>query len=65
MPMSEVEHRLGGCLGLTVTAKHGGKILHRLCVGGHTNTIYTLLLLNNMQDNTIRSFTNSVVSVDV
>lgn len=34
MPMSEVEHRLGGCLGLTVTAKHGGKILHRLCVGG-------------------------------
>lgn len=41
MPMSEVEHRLGGCLGLTVTAKHGGKILHRLRVGGHTNTIYT------------------------
>lgn len=66
MPMSEVEHRLGGCLGLTVTAKHGGKILHRLC---DTQTLFThlntLLLLNNMQDNTIRSFTNSVVSVDV
>lgn len=30
MPVGEVKHCLGGCLRLTVAAKHCGKVLNRL-----------------------------------